>query len=236
MSTYQSIASQLFAFGFHFIEWIVIDADSSDGSVDYLKGLNPKFCFTYISEKDSGIFDAMNKGVDKAEGQYLFFLNAGDILFNDSVLTNVFPYLRTQSSKIIAGTVALKWRDMFVSSVDVFPWIPHQAAFIHRSYFRNRHYDDKLRFYGDLKFWMTLKQEDLFHVERIELEISQFVMGGAGNNPTNMFKRLNERNSLSIQFHESVFKIIGRSGAFILLYFSWKVFGIRFYYKLVMGG
>jgi len=232
MATYESLVSQ--DCSLDCLEWIVIDAESSDGSVEFLKGLHPGFDFTYISEGDSGIFDAMNKGVDKAMGQYLLFLNAGDLLFNESVLTNVLPYLHKNSLKIVAGKVALKWEDVCVLGVDVFPWVPHQAAFIHRSCFGNRYYDDNLKFYGDLKFWMTLKDGGLFRVQRIELNISQFFMGGAGNNPTNIFERLKERNRLSIEFKESVLKVIARTGFFIFLYFSWKLFGSRFYYKLVM--
>jgi len=232
MSTYESIISQ--DCSLDCVEWIVIDGESSDGSVDYLKALHPEFDLTYISEKDLGIFDAMNKGAEKASGQYFLFLNAGDILHNDFTLTSIFPYLLKNSSKIIAGTVSLKWRDILVSGVDLSPWVPHQGAFIHRSCFGNRCYDHDLKIYGDLKFWMTLKDDGLFLVQRVELEIAQFTMGGAGNNPANIFERLKERNRLSIEFNESLLKIIARTGLFIALYFSWKVFGSRFYYKLIM--
>ena len=215
-------------------EWIVIDGDSSDGSVDYLQNLSPDFYFTYISEKDSGIFDAMNKGVKKISGQYLLFLNAGDILKNDSVLTNISPYLRKQSSKIIAGTVDIKWKDL-TSNVDLFPWVPHQAAFIHRSCFRDQCYDSTMNFYGDLKFWMTLNAKGLFLVQRVNIEIAEFDMGGVGNNPKNIFKRLKERNKLGIKFNEPYLKVIARTLIFVSLYFTWKVLGLRYYYKLIMG-
>lgn len=56
-------------------EWIVIDGGSQDTSVDYLKTTNAKF----VSEPDNGIYDAMNKGIDRASGDYILFLNAGDI-------------------------------------------------------------------------------------------------------------------------------------------------------------
>lgn len=57
-------------------EWIIIDGDSTDGTGDYLRNLPA----TIVSEPDHGIYDAMNKGIDRARGDYLLFLNAGDRL------------------------------------------------------------------------------------------------------------------------------------------------------------
>ena len=215
-------------------EWIVIDGDSNDGSVDYLQNLSPDFYYTYISEKDRGIFDAMNKGVKRISGQYLLFLNAGDVLKNDFVLNNISPYLKKNMSNIIAGTVDMKWKDL-TSNVNLFPWVPHQAAFIHKSCFRDQCYDNSMNFYGDLKFWMTLKAQGLFRVQRENIVIAEFYMGGAGNKPKNIFKRLSERNKLGVDFNESYLKVIARTNLFLLLYFVWKILGLRYYYKIIMG-
>lgn len=60
------------------LEWIVIDCVSCDGTVEFLKGLrDPRL--RWVSEPDSGIYDAWNKGVDLAEGQWLMFLGADDL-------------------------------------------------------------------------------------------------------------------------------------------------------------
>jgi glycosyltransferase involved in cell wall biosynthesis len=231
-STLQSITNQNCSLDD--LEWIVIDGDSNDGSVNYLQNLSPDFDFTYISEKDSGIFDAMNKGVKKISGQYLLFLNAGDALKNDSVLNNISPYLKKNSSKIIAGTVHMKWKDL-TSNSNLFPWVPHQAAFIHKSCFKDQSYDSTMNFYGDLKFWMTLKAQGLFLLKRVNIQIVEFYMGGVGNNPKNIFKRLSERNKLGIEFNESYLKVIARTALFISHYLVWKILGLRYYYKLIMG-
>lgn len=229
--TYKSIANQNISFDE--IHWVVIDGKSSDGSTDYLRDLNPEFSFNYISEKDSGIFDAMNKGTEITSGKYLFFLNSGDVFKDDLVLKNIFTYLRSESSLIVAGKVTIKWNDL-TSNVSLLPWVPHQGTFIHNSCFRNLSYDGNMNFYGDLKFWMNLKNQGLFDVERVDLEISNFYMGGAGNNPKNIFRRLKERNSLSIEFGESYIKIIGRIIVSILIFIVWKLFGVYYYYKLIM--
>jgi glycosyltransferase involved in cell wall biosynthesis len=67
-------------------EYVVIDGGSTDGSVEVIKQYKDLIHF-WVSEKDNGIYDAMNKGISKATGQYLMFLNSGDLLSDDSVLS-----------------------------------------------------------------------------------------------------------------------------------------------------
>jgi glycosyltransferase involved in cell wall biosynthesis len=70
------------------IEWIVIDGGSTDGSVDYLKGLGNQIDIL-VSEKDAGIYDAMNKGLHLSNGEYVWFVNAGDALHDEGVVASV---------------------------------------------------------------------------------------------------------------------------------------------------
>lgn len=69
-------------------EWIVIDGGSTDGSVEYLNGLSEDINIL-VSEKDGGIYDAMNKGLGKAQGNYVWFVNAGDALHDPDVVKKV---------------------------------------------------------------------------------------------------------------------------------------------------
>ena len=66
-------------------EWIVVDGGSQDGSAEFLENLNGQYHLRYVSEKDKGIYDAMNKGIAMAHGRFALFLNSGDILHEDSV-------------------------------------------------------------------------------------------------------------------------------------------------------
>ena len=71
------------------IEYIIIDGDSADGTLDVVQSYKSKIS-KIISEKDNGIYDAMNKGLQFATGDYVLFLNAGDELYEKETLTKVF--------------------------------------------------------------------------------------------------------------------------------------------------
>lgn len=83
--TAESVAAQVW----RDFEWIVVDGDSSDGTKEYLQQLSPQpDCWT--SEPDRGVYDAMNKGLSAARGEYLLFLNAGDSLCSADTLQECF--------------------------------------------------------------------------------------------------------------------------------------------------
>lgn len=92
-------------------EYIVIDGGSTDGSVMLLESYKISFIknnieFKYISEKDDGIYDAMNKGIDIAQGIWLNFMNSGDYYYSEKVLSNIFNENNFNSTDIIYG----KWK------------------------------------------------------------------------------------------------------------------------------
>lgn len=74
------------------IELIVIDGKSTDNTVSVIES-NKDIITNYLSEKDSGIYDAMNKGINRASGDFCLFLNAGDLLCSDDVLKNVKQHI-----------------------------------------------------------------------------------------------------------------------------------------------
>lgn len=82
--THQSLLGQSYTN----YEWIVIDGNSNDGTSAYLAETDA----VWVSEKDKGLYDAMNKGLDRANGSYVLFLNAGDALHDLSVLQQVSQF------------------------------------------------------------------------------------------------------------------------------------------------
>ena len=85
--TIESIVNQTFTD----FEYIVIDGGSNDGSVDVIKSFKQKITY-WISEKDKGIYNAMNKGLKHACGEYCLFINSGDYLYNNNSLSDLFAH------------------------------------------------------------------------------------------------------------------------------------------------
>lgn len=129
-------------------EHIIIDAGSTDGSLETIKQYadgNPHVTF-WVSEHDEGIYDGMNKGIDHANGEYLYFLNSGDILIGD--VLNRIPFDGTQ---YIYGDVRISFPNGRIVDIESpYPLDPvfiilkdticHQVCFIHRSLFQNQRY------------------------------------------------------------------------------------------------
>ncbi len=138
-------------------EWIIIDGGSSDGSEDVIKTYQSHFSF-WCSEPDKGIYNAINKGLLHASGDYIQFLNSGDWLYNSTSLEKVFAQ--------IDGKYDIYYGDMVqvndggklnpITYPDelgflFFPYnnICHQATLYKRSLFDNNPYDESFRIVSD---------------------------------------------------------------------------------------
>jgi len=139
-------------------EWIVIDGASSDGTAAALEKWAPE---QWLSEADSGIYDAMNKGLDRARGRWLVFLNARDELVDDDVLSRVARCVEQSGGEALTavfgganfrfrnGTVWLRRpRDM---AKTIWHGLPanHQATYINRAVFAEFRYPDSYEICGD---------------------------------------------------------------------------------------
>lgn len=97
--TIQSIISQ----DYKNIEYIVIDGGSDDGTVEIIKQYNSYIDY-WISESDNGIYDAMNKAIDKATGKWINFMNAGDVFFDKNTISKIISNIDIDSD-LIAGDI-----------------------------------------------------------------------------------------------------------------------------------
>jgi len=154
-NTYHSIQAQLK----ENIEWIVIDGGSSDDTVSFLKTTNAN----WISEADKGIYDAMNKGIERAKGDYIWFLNAGDMIATRHVLMNIrseldncqftpdFIYGDFFQSKM-DGNVEYRTARKFNKHAPKHMFTSHQAMIYCRHTFGDIRFDTKYKISADYKF------------------------------------------------------------------------------------
>ena len=158
--TIDSVVSQTFL-GY---EWIVIDGGSSDGSRELIDRSSHLFSY-WVSEPDTGVYNAMNKGIKIAKGDYLLFLNSGDWLFDSTVLERVFAP-NYQGDILFASKYMARFKDgrsmicerEYGNSFSPFniirQTINHQSAFIKRDLFdKYGYYDESYRIIADRKFF-----------------------------------------------------------------------------------
>lgn len=150
-------------------EWIIIDGGSTDGSKELIEQYQDH-CAYWCSEPDKGIYNAMNKGVEKATGEYCLFLNSGDCL-NGDCLKHIVSQLkgdiivgRVKSAE--SGTLSYQYEEESFSYSQLYSYsFPHQASFIKRDLFiKHGFYDEKYKILSDWKFFLQL-----FLKERVQL-------------------------------------------------------------------
>ncbi len=88
------------------IEIVIVDAESNDGTIDIIKSYSTKIN-TFISEKDDGVYDAMNKGIDVCTGEWILFLGADDVLYNNQIFSEIFMDDKNHNVDFLYGDVVL---------------------------------------------------------------------------------------------------------------------------------
>lgn len=142
----------------HDFEWIVIDGGSTDGSKELIERYQQHFAY-WCSEPDKGVYNAMNKGIDHAKGEYLLFLNSGDALYDKDVLQKVQDL--KLNADIISGQMVRMDNNQLLRSYDesilkqlYYNTLNHQGTFIKKLLFEELRYDETLKVVSDWKFWL----------------------------------------------------------------------------------
>ena len=162
--TISSIKSQ----SFQNYEIIVVDGKSSDGTIDIIKK-KKKLFQKIIIEKDLGIYDAMNKGINISKSDWIFFLNSGDIFFNNNVLMKIQKYLKKKND-FIYGSVAVKSAKLsyiinaknFNRNSLIIPF-SHQGIFSSNKLLRKKNFDLSFKIAADFElFYYFLNKKKTF--------------------------------------------------------------------------
>lgn len=136
-------------------EYIVIDGGSTDGSVDVIKEYTDKIDY-WVSEPDKGIYNAMNKGIIQAHGDYLNFMNSGDCFYDESILQSLMQINNVDiifgQAKIINSDIVYKYKTTMTLFDLCTHGFNHQATFYKSTLFGDNEYDENLSISGDWKF------------------------------------------------------------------------------------
>jgi len=173
-------------------EYIVIDGGSTDGSKQYIESHSDKIDY-WVSEQDSGIYNATNKGIKAATGEYLLFLNSGDWLFENAVLDKVTDKL--SDCDVLYGNMVKVFPDgkqhldKGVNGREITFYtfaagnLNHQATFIKRDLFEQYGlYDENIGIVADWKFFLIALGMNNSKIKYLDIEISFFDMTGLSSN------------------------------------------------------
>lgn len=180
--TIDSVVSQTY----RDFEWLLIDGGSTDGSRDLIEKYQSHFSY-WCSEKDQGIYNAQNKGIQRTQGEYVLLLNSGDFLADADVLAEVVKC--DVHSDFILGNMIVHadgedyiWdikAEMLTARQFFYGTLPHPGTFIRREMFdKYGLYDEKMKICADWKFFVEAILIGQATLVKIPIIISVFEEGG----------------------------------------------------------
>jgi glycosyltransferase involved in cell wall biosynthesis len=224
-STLKSVQNQSYGH----IEYIIVDGGSTDGTLDLIDKYHSVIT-KWISEPDNGLYDAMNKGLHLATGEYVLFLNAGDLFYDDEVLKRIFssespaadiyygetmiidPDGKKLGIRRLKAPEQLSWKSLIDGML-----VCHQSFIVRKSICKE--YNLKYKIAADYD-WMLYCLKNAGSIVNTHLFISKFMDGGL--NKQNIRKALSER--FVIMVHNYNFFLV------VLNHFriGWR-FGVSYY-------
>lgn len=172
------------------LETIVVDGGSNDGTVQFIDENKFKVAY-FISEPDRGIYNAMNKGIRRATGDFCVFMNAGDEFFSKTVVEDFVRQVADMNAVYFGRALTIgngrEWlfpnkstNDEMLSAWLEFNQPNHQAMFFPREFYCKNYYNPKFKFSGDTEYkWRAYKRVKYIFLNCI---VCKFYMGGISNN------------------------------------------------------
>ena len=195
--TIRSVLSQ----NYPAIEYIIIDGKSTDSSVTVIESYAPYISY-WVSEKDRGLYDAMNKGLQKATGDYVLFLNSADVLSSDSAITNLLE--GNNGEDVIYGNIALELNDSLkeVKSNGLVVFSkqyqhdlpPHPAMLIRRTLLNEYNgFDTSYKIIADVVLIAQIFSDKNIRYTYKDLSVTNFDMNGVSSSKQNQHEIYLER-------------------------------------------
>ena len=208
--TIRSVVQQTYAN----IEYIIVDGHSKDGTMDIVQSYDAQIS-TIISEDDNGIYDAMNKGIRVATGDYIQFLGADDCLVDPYTIERVCNAICDDTDVFSAPCIAVNERYHCeglldaegVSKEDVssLPKLPHPGVFVRSDVLKQQPFDTSYRIAADLKLLLKLYYTMQKKFQFADFPVTSFSLGGVSNKEQKHAEMENQRiiKDLALSDHAS---------------------------------
>jgi len=168
------------------IEYIIIDGDSTDGTREIIEKYSKKLA-KFVSEEDKGIYDAMNKGLALATGDYVLFMNSGDEIYDAETVSQVFD--TAPGADIYYGETEMyndNWESLGQrrhQAPDTFDWhsfkhgmcISHQAIYVKRNLAVS--YDLRYKYSADID-WIIRAAKNASSIVNTNIYVAKYLVGG----------------------------------------------------------
>lgn len=181
-------------------EYLIIDGFSTDNSKEIIEKYNDRITF-WTSETDSGIYNAMNKGIRAANGEYCLFLNSGDTLYNNTILKETIGSESTED--IMYGNILMsdgavyEYPDEVDITVKYFinATLPHPCTFIKKQLFSLvGFYNENNRISSDWEFFLLAICKFNATIRHLNCIVSIYDLAGLSSDPSNQELISNEKD------------------------------------------
>ena len=161
--TIQSVVGQ----DYDDMEYIIVDGASTDHTMSIVKKYAEYYPIKYVSEKDSGIYNAMNKGIRMSTGDYIIFENAGDIFYDCQVISDIVRVMKNRTADIYYGNWLKKYphhtverrEDRGKLKILLQGYMPvHQCIFSSSRLLKRYPFDESYRIIADLDWFLKCKK------------------------------------------------------------------------------
>lgn len=196
-------------------EYIIVDGGSKDGSKELIEKYDADIS-SWVSEKDMGIYDAMNKGIAMSHGEYLLFLNSGDCFIDCEVLDKVNSFIHDNDCDFISGSMIYEDESLGIKTppekVSIWymltDFLPHPSTFIKSTLLKKRPYRMDLKIVSDWEqmFYEITKNDATYR--KLDLMISSFDCSGISTNedkaPQNRERELAVKDIISSRMMKDI--------------------------------
>lgn len=200
------------------IEYIIVDGGSTDGTVDLIKKYETKIS-NWVSERDKGLYDAMNKGINRATGDVIGILNSDDLYEDSNLITDIAKYFEDQQdidvlygdlvyvkpndvSKVIRKWKSSAYYDQYFENGNV---PPHPSLFVKATVYRKAGlFNLQYKLAADYEFMLRILKKYKFKSMYINRLMVRMRLGGATNKS---FKNIADGNKeILVAWKENGFK------------------------------